>query len=424
MIVSLLICIFTTVLLSAALSASSVHRAFLFKLCAVQWLALFLSLVYFNSSQPFTDGGDDWGYFALVISISSFREAFDPYFYLGLLEQPGYPMLLAPFSFLSSGNLLALKAVNLSCFIVLTAVWSRVGHELHGERFARVVGIFVALLAPLWYYAFFLLKDMPIATLQGVAVLGGVLICNRKLATGMLLVLISTVLLIPLRSFLALINIAIVGVSLLGMYRAATRQRLHAGASSKLLLAGGLLVGSAAAYAVLSGELIAYMGVLTETRKLSFENIATQAEMREADSMMRRAIFPILYFVSETAGIRALWLGSDQSSEVLRGLFAVPWILFYLPFLAVGIYFLMTRLRLSETRASAWLPVISLGVIYMVVSWTGGDTTRWRLPDFPALATVASLGFSQLQAKNRFLVLLWWSLAVLGSATIFYLILQ
>lgn len=385
---------------------------------------LLTMLVWLHSVRPFTDGGDDWDYYTFVTRLTSLQQAFDAYSYIDAFEQPGYPILLAPFALLSNGNMLSLKAVNLACLIILTAVWSRIGYEIQGKQFGRLVGIFVALLLPLWYYCFFLLKDLPIAMLQGISVLGGVLICKRRMATGLLLISVSTILIIPLRTYLALINIALLGVSLFGMYHAATPEAGYTLMRRVRFFTLSFIISITVAHIILSDQFFTSIGILTESRKLTIENISTLASLHGTNSLIHGPIFPIVYLVSETAGIRVLLMGFDDSSEILRGLFAVPWIIFYLPFLGVGIYLFITRLGLSGALVSPWLPIVSFCIMYMIVSWTVGDTTRWRLSDFPALATVAALGFSQLKSDRRLLVLLVSNLTALCSAAIFYMALQ
>lgn len=388
-------------------------------LCIAQWLLFLPTIVILNGAWGFSDGGDDWDYYRIVTSFNSLDQAFDPYSYVGALEQPGYPILLAPFALLSGGDLLALKLVNLGCFIVMTSVWSRIGLELRGEEFARLAGKFVCILTPVWYYVLFLLKDVPISLLQAVAVLGGVLICNRRYSIGFGLVALSTLLLIPFRSFLSLVSVVIVVASVVCLHRASAHRGEVALLSGRLASGVSLLAASIGIYALFASDLASMMGVLAENRKLSLETLTDQFE-RGGESVMKRSLFPVLYFMSETSGISALLLGFDNSSEALRGIFALPWILFFLPFLIAGIYYLVVSLRFSGLLRSPWLVVTVFCVTYLIISWTIGDTTRWRLPDLPALATIAALGFTRLHGTTKTMLLLGWPVVTLTLAGLFY----
>ncbi len=381
-------------------------------------------LILLNDLWPYTGGGDDGGYHAVAAGFGSLAEALNPYTYVGTLQQPGYPILLAPAALLSGGDLLALKLVNVTTLVLITCVWSRIGFELEGERFARLVGFFVAGLSPIWYYAFFLLKDLPIALLQSLTVLSAIWLMKGQWREGLGLGAFATLLVIPLRSYLAVMNLAILAAGALLSGFATGRVRKRARGMPRLLIAGASLVCVIGlAYVATDPGTASALGLRVETRTISRESIEMTAQSHGQRSLMQRALFPILYFVSETAGLNTLFSGDIIDPGVFRGGLALPWLFFYLPFLMIGIWALTIRIGLRKLATSPWAIVVFFCLGYLGVSWIVGDTTRWRIPDLPALATIAALGFSSIRGATRALITLGWPALVLTSAAAYYWVL-
>ncbi|WP_161568872.1 hypothetical protein, partial [Exiguobacterium sp. SH5S13] len=126
-----------------------------------------------NMWLPFSGSGDDENYFYLAnTTINSVEEAFDLTRFTGLMEQPGYPFLLSIISIFSGPDLLAYKLFNLCLLILLALAWYRIAALAESREFGRVVLISILCLTPLWYYCFFLLKDLTITLLQSLFLLG------------------------------------------------------------------------------------------------------------------------------------------------------------------------------------------------------------------------------------------------------------
>jgi hypothetical protein len=421
----LFICIFLSGVGALTLGASRRHKRFLATLAGVEWLIMLPLLILLNDLWPYTGGGDDGGYHAVAAGFGSLAEALNPSTYIGTLEQPGYPILLAPAALLSGGDLLALKLVNLTTLVLITCIWSRIGFELEGERFARLVGFFVAGLTPIWYYAFFLLKDLPIALLQSLTVLSAIWVMKGQWRKGLGLGAVATLLLIPLRSYLAVMNLAVLaaGALLSGFAAGRARKRDRVGMPRTLIAGASLVCVIGLAYVATDPGTASALGLRVETRTISRESIEMTAQFHGQASLIQRALFPILYFVSETAGLNALFSGDMIDPGIFRGLLALPWIFFYLPFLMIGIWTLATRIGPRKLAGSPWVIVIVLCVVYLGVSWIVGDTTRWRIPDLPALATIAALGFSSIREATRSLITIGWPALVLNGAALYYWVL-
>jgi hypothetical protein len=421
----LLLCICLTYIGVFLLGEGARHRRFLTTLVGVQWLVMLTLLVFTNDFWPYTGVADDNGYHVLAASFGSLAQALDPYTYVGLLEQPGYPILLAPAALLSGGDLLTLKLVNLTALVLITCVWSRIGFELEGERFARLVGFFVAGLTPLWYYAFFLLKDLPIALLQSVTVLSAIWVMKGQSRKGLGLGGVVTLLILPLRSYLAVMNLAVLAAgALLSGFAAGRVKKRARGGMPMVLIAGATLVCLIGlAYVATDPGTASALGLRVETRTISRESIEMVGQKLGQESLMQRALFPILFLISETAGLNALFSGYMIDPEIFRGLLALPWIFFYLPFLMIGIWVLSSKIGPRKLAGSPWAIVIVFCVGYLGVSWIVGDTTRWRIPDLPALATIAALGFSSIRGATRALITFGWPALVLTSAAAYYWVL-
>ncbi len=424
MLLVLILCVVLTALSSFWVGRTHRHKRFLLALALGQWAFLLPVLIFTNMVWPYTVGGDDVGYHEISASFRSLADALNPDSYVGVLEQPGYPILLSPAALLSGGNLLALKLVNLSSLIVTTMVWSRIGFDLEDERFARLVGLFVAALSPLWFYSFFLLKDLPIVFLQSLAVLGAVFLIQGRARVGLMLGVAATLLIIPLRSNLAAVNVGLLAAGAALSSFATGKRFVRRQREQRMFIAAASLLGTVGLiYLILDPDTAYALGLRVDSRLLSRENLEYAAQLQFEGSEMQRALFPVLYLVSETAGLRALFSGGAITPDTLRGLLALPWILFYLPFVLLGVWVLVSSKGLAGLAGSPWVIVMTFCLGYLGISWIVGDTTRWRIADLPALATIAALGFTSVKGSMGKLIVTAWPTLILMASFVFYVIL-
>ena len=112
---------------------------------------------------------------------------------------------------------------------------------------------------------------------------------------------------------------------------------------------------------------------------------------------------------------------------------AIPWIFFGVPFFVIGMRWLFrcdTRagsggslfLRIGQLRVvtGAWGGIVLFILAYFAVSWQVGDTTRWRLPDMPAMATVALAGWMYGAPRSRDLILRFWITGIGTLLAVYY----
>lgn len=428
---------FTTLLLYiavtiffTAISADRVERRYLFRCIVLAWAILVPFTVLANMWLPFTGGGDDENYFySANTAIHSIGQAFDLTRFAGVLEQPGYPWLLSIVNIFTGPDLLAYKLLNLCFLILLALTWYRIAALLESPTFGRGVLISILFLTPLWYYVFFLLKDLTIALLQSLFLLGVVQQWRRNSLLPWLLIGAATAALLPLRSPLIVQNmavlVAVLTLRLLGRERRSGR--ILALIFGGVLAAGLLVVAS-------SPEVMRSLGVDAEQRVVgSDEMIETAASMAETPPLAR-VLFPLLYLLSETAGLNPeSWEQFD--SAWLRGVLALPWIFFVTPFFLLGVAWilkpppgarpvkgLVAQLRGSRFVTTPWGVLLLFVLSMVVISWGVGDTTRWRISDMPVMATVAMAGWTYAARRNRRPFLVFWILGAGSLFAVFYLL--
>ena len=66
--------------------------------------------------------------------------------------------------------------------------------------------------------------------------------------------------------------------------------------------------------------------------------------------------------------------------------------------------------------------VLVFVVISIAISWTVGDTTRWRIPDMPMVAAIAVAGWNLTRPRIRQQLLLGWIAASGALFSLFYLV--
>jgi hypothetical protein len=392
-------------LCSAYVVAERSDRVYLIGLSALAWAILAPATAFIDASMPFTGGGDDEGYYELAaIPVSGLAEVFDLARFAGLMEQPGYPWLLSLFGFIAGPTLLTLKLLNVLFLVLLAQTWYRIGLLLCEQRFARGMAAVIVLLTPLWFYVFFLLKDLSITLLQSLFLLLAIQAWIRVSAGTLVGLLATAVPLLMLRTPLLIQDSAVLVVALvlkpLG-HGAGTRSLIPLALVSVFLLATAPIFTDA--------DAIALLGITSETRILASSTMLEVAAAVGESSELNRSLFPILYFLSETNGLNSsAW--AELNPPSLRGLLALPWIFLVVPFFFAGLLWLtgatagtapaglLERIRRSRVLATPWAVVALFIASSALISFIIGETTRWRLPDMPAIAAVAFAGL--LYASN------------------------
>jgi hypothetical protein len=419
----------------AGLLIKGEDRRWVSKVMLIAWFSLFPLLTLINHWFPFAGGGDDESYFYLATTqFHSLADLFDPTKFIDLVEQPGYPVLLSILYQFTGQDLLAFKLLNLAFFVMLIPLWYRIGMELDSGAFGRAVAVAIFLLTPLWYYGFFVLKDMTIILLQSVFLLSVVQISRGGGKGGWLLCVAATLALIPFRSQLVLVNAGVLAgaVALISIRRAEPGKAF----TTVIVPLTMLAIMLATVLTVASNfELMAAIGIYSEQRVVGSAAARESVAEYAFSSEMNRGLFPLLYLFSETAGLNPqTWADFDAVTGV-RSVLVLPWIFVGVPFFVFGLLQLMradsrtmhsggviAAVQSMRLVATPWGGVLMFILIYMVVSWTVGDTTRWRIPDMPAMAAVAVYGWMNFDRRARLPILLLWILASGSLFMLYYLI--
>jgi len=408
-------------------------RALLIRRTALAWLVLAPLTAVMNEWMPFAGAGDDESYYELAQPPpASLTEAFDFSRFQGSMEQPGYPALLSLLNALVGHNLLAYKLLNLFFLITLSLVWYRIGLTLEGRRFARTASLVVLLLTPLWHYVFVLRKDMTITLLQSTFLLGVVQIRSAVRVRSIVLIALTSLGVTLLRSPLLLQQAGVLAGSVLA-------RRLGTGRRSGSWLAPALLIVLAVLTLIAASnrELLGMLGIQAETRVAS-KSMLEHAAVYQRQGVVGTALFPVIYLFTEISGLNpSLW--ERLSSSLARGVLALPWIILGVPCFLLGLRHLFTkpafsasprasrptwldRLRSSKALASPWAAVLLFSASYVAISWSVGDSTRWRMPDMPMFAAIAVLGWMNTGRARRTRVLIWWTILLGALLSAFHLI--
>jgi hypothetical protein len=393
------------------------------------WTVLGSLLILVNEWMPFSGGGDDETYFALAATpIQSLSDAFDFSRFTDSMEHPGFPWLLSILNHFVGQDLLSFKLFNLFLFIVLAIVWYRIGTLLESPTFGRYVFAGVLCLTPLWFYFFTLNKDMCIAVMQSVFLLGVVKVWERSDWKTLVLMLGSTLGVLLFRTYMAVQNVGIVlGVVALKAFAAG---KIKVWSLVLALFFTGAVLGIGT-----NPERMAVLGINTGHRVLRTERVFDTVMASWEYSRSKSWVFPLLYLFTETQALNPqTW--SELDAFWLRGLLAVPWIALGVPFALLGIWRLwraqlafdrrrpwLLRLRSSKMLASPWATVVLFTLSYLGLSWSMMDTNRWRMADMPALATMALAGWWTSPPLFRGRLLVLW-IAVASVAFSYYILVR
>jgi hypothetical protein len=397
-----------------------------------------ISLWFVNEEFPFSGAGDDKDYFdASVRPLNGIDEWLNLRQFKGTHEQGGYPLLLSWIHQFSGGSLFHRKAMNLGFFLLLAPVWYEIGRVIGGRRLAFVFATGVLLCTPLWFYWVFLLKDIVIVFLQSLLLLGLVnVLSGTRSARGYCIVVLSTVLLIPFRSLLTLLN----GAALVAASFLRGRDQKIASVPAKLLIAC-VLVGALIVVGR-NATTLEIFGVAGENRTLSYnsvkEQIALGSEVQEV-YLSNPIKFTLVYLVGEVAAFNPQsW--RSLNAELIRSVTMVPWVYFGLPFFLIGAWSIAFNRKAwfkngKLRNVRDWKPkmdgselpdraclMLLLGFVagYALVSWLSGDTTRWRMPSMPPMIAVAGFAWCSMRGTTRFHLLVGWFMALSVALVVYY----
>jgi hypothetical protein len=333
------------------------------------------------------------------------------------------------------------KAVNVFFFLMLALVWFGIGRQIGGRRLGFVFASGVLLTTPLWYYWIFLFKDMAITLLQSVFILGLVQsLAHRSVARGYGLIVLSTILTIPFRSKLALVNLAaLAGATLL---RTGSR-RSWKSSILKVAMTGGIIFSLLIAGR--NPEILHQLGVAGEHRSLDTGSVQAEFEFRERSrsaQFTNALMFPLLYLMGEVAAFNPRSWG-DMGAPLIRGLSMVPWIYVGVPLFVTGTWMILRQQRSREgaVQISAGqegdslidpvrperahlLVLLMFVLIYAGVAWASADTTRWRMPAMPPMVAIAGFAWVTMNKQQRFWMLLGWGLLLSVSLIVYYAVLR
>ncbi len=396
--------------------AAPADRRFLATLVGFAWLVLGTLTAFANQWAHFSGGGDDEGYFWLASQPHrSLADLLDFSRFQSVLEQPGYPWLLSLLNLVVEPDLLTYKLVNLLVLILIALVWYRIGLILGDSTFGRTIAAGTLALTPLWFYVFFLRKDLVIVLLQSLFLLGLVQQWRQNRLDAWFLVGAATLLLLPFRTQLVLQNVAVaigsIVLALAGNSRSQYRRW-------SLILGIPVMVGLLAAAA--NPAILQSFGVFTEHRVVGSEAMWLALSQSGEASTLKRYLFPVLYVLTETSALNPeAWTELDPFW--LRGALALPWIILAAPMFLLGVQWLVRSqpdlpryggflgaFRSSRLVATPWGVIIFFILSSAALSWAAGDTTRWRLPDMPAMLAVAiAARYYRIPGASAATIVLW-----------------
>ncbi len=397
-------------------------------------IVFFGIVIFVDSTVPFTSGGDDLQYHkASQREFEDLGSWFDLRQFSRTHEQGGYPLMLSWVHQISGGSIFIRKALNVSLFLVLAAIWCGIGQVIGGSRLALAFANGMLLATPLWYYWMFLLKDMTVVVLQSLLLFGITyfLSANQR-AKGYFWIAASTLLIIPFRSFLAVANMLFIFAASILSVRVGRGLAVRVG---QLALAGTVVLG--VFYLISRPELLASLGVATEARSLSAENLEQAAafgQMKRPSYFYNPVMFTLVYLVGEVAAVNPqAWAG--DTSTLLRAVSMLPWIFIGLPLFLMGSLNMFLRNRRSRTHGSTLvvsrdiqisrsyvLVFIGFILMYACIAWVAGDTTRWRMSSIPPLIAISVLGWLSMSRNSRINLLMAWSLLLSIALVVYYVV--
>jgi hypothetical protein len=416
----------------AGVVASSRYKARLFITIVIAGVFFLFLVSFINDSIPFATGGDDRSYFdASIRDFDNAEDWFDLTQFEGTHEQGGYPLMMSWVHQFSGGSLIHRKALNVALFLLTVQVWFSIGNIIAGQRYGFACAMAVMAATPLWFYFAFLLKDMTIVFLQSLFLLGAVRVIRAQSPfDGYVIVALSTLAVLPFRSALAFLNVAILGLSVL--LRPGSRLLSMGGIRAYIL--AGAVIGSIL-FVGTQEDLLDKLGVRGPGRMLDAESVEFGIEMRERVSLDLRqnpVRFVLVYLVGEVAAFNPSSWSGDQS-QLLRGATVIPWVYIGLPLFVMGAMAIVRKgSKITSSHRNVVAPVRTMTIdrryfmmllafvgAYAVVSWLTGDTTRWRMPSFPPMLAIAAFAWVSKGSSKCWTALVLWG-AVLTAFVVGY----
>jgi hypothetical protein len=391
-----------------------------------------------DAAFPYTEIGDDPAYFrASVRTLDGIGDWFNLQQFQETHTQAGYPLLLTWVNQFCGPSLYDRKALNLGIFLLLVPVWYVIGREIGGRRLAFACALAILLCTPLWFYCMFLLKDMVIVFLQSLLLLGLVqVLSGARGARGYGTIALSTILIIPFRSFLALMNGAMLVVaSLLSSQGTRKSSRLGRIIITCFLLGALFAVGRDPA-------MMQTLGVHDETGAHTFSSNSLDAQLaeqsaRRTTNYSNPAWFMLIYLVGEIGAFNPKSWGTLNTDEI-RAITMIPWIYFGLPLFLVGARSIIFKRQNRPSASTAsdvrqasqtagignpnrpcLLLLMAFVVAYALISWMISDTTRWRMPTMPPMVAISAFAWCSMKSSERFLLLASWG-GLLSVALVAY----
>ena len=382
------------------------------------WFILIPVLIIVHLKFPFIGGHDDQAYYEWsATSLRNINDIFDLTRFSQDAQQPGYLWLLSVVNFIFGQNLFVYKMINLFFFIVLIPIWYRIGSVLETQEYGNKVAQIFIYLTPLWFYSFFVLKDMVIVLLQSLFVLGMILNTAENRIKHWALIIISTILIIPFRTQLLLINVGVIsGASIVLAIKTRQRKKIIIMALSAITVYGMLYIST-------NSDYMSKFGIYSIYRVIGTQEFVDVLKSNINKMESNIVAFTIKYFLSETSGLNVSFY-ENFTAYTLRGMLAIPWILLGVPFFVKGLVELFKKNNSLERRTNrlasttAFTPAWSIILIYLMgyffLSLIAGDTTRYRMPDIPVLAIIAVFGWISSSAKGRAQILELWVISTLS----------
>ena len=405
----------------------------------------FLIMLYvINSEYPFSGGGDDKNYYEVSKrNLDSFEDWFDFSYVHKRTEQGGYGLLLTWAGQFVGDDLFLRKALNISFYLILSVAWYSIGMKIGGRRLAYVLLPGILLASPLWYYWMFLLKDMTIVLLQSLFLMGAInFFAGADKNRSVIIVVISTLVIIPFRVYLVLVNLGVLIAGLLltnkGIIKIAFSWRTLIILMASLIV---LIIGT-------NRQMLEKFGVKGKHRSLEVVNIERKMDgyNRAQQYMVKRdrmyfVKYPILIIIGETSGLNPrMWSKIDPGA--IRGIAALPWIFLGSPFFLLGMANVFKRGRKDEiqkrgnddiaeagqtlgaSRKKLLLIIMIFVFAYVAIAWISTDTTRWRMPVMPAMVFIAALGWVNMVPIKRLLFLSALGMPLSLFVLVYYFVLR
>lgn len=401
----------------------------------------FLTLLsLLNSDYSFTGGGDDYDYYqASLVKLNDFSSWFNLGMFRGKFEQSGYPLILTWINQIVGDSLYLRKSLNVIFFLLLSIVWFEIGIMFGGRRVAYIFSISLLLGTPLWFYWIYLLKDMAIILLQSVFLLGLIrYFSNKNTGVAILLIVLSTLGLIPFRVMLVIVNVLMMSFATILQFR---KNRKISNVFLKIILSGMLVV--LMGIVTTNVHTLSKLGAAGQFRDLSVDTVGKNIDKYSAiqNSNARSFMFPVLYLIGEVTAFNPnAWHKLDVAW--LRGFFVLPWVFAGVPLFIAGILTSPAKQRekiahplqqntnqtmvkkIAEEEKMMKLILAFFIAIYAGIAWLSTDTVRWRMPVFPVMAGLAGWGWANLKSANRIGLIFAWSLTLSLFAAIYYFLIK